>query len=131
MEPTWPAGSCCQRPLIDTGLLAGVSFSGVWSGAEGTEPPQLASGQGTSPVAARRLPHGGASRISRPLGVSPPARSRPFVGSSGIEGYTDDDTAFLNNRNSLPTCSSRLSLARVRDHGCYERASFLQGRRLG
>jgi len=27
MEPTWPAGSRCQLPLIDTGLPAGVSYS--------------------------------------------------------------------------------------------------------
>jgi hypothetical protein len=26
MEPTWPAGSRCQRPLIDSGLPAGVSY---------------------------------------------------------------------------------------------------------
>ena len=27
MEPTWPAGSRCQLPLIDSGLPAGVSYS--------------------------------------------------------------------------------------------------------
>ncbi len=27
MEPTWPAGSRCQRLLIDSGLAAGVSYS--------------------------------------------------------------------------------------------------------
>jgi hypothetical protein len=27
MEPTWPAGSRCQLPLIDTGLAAGLVLS--------------------------------------------------------------------------------------------------------
>ena len=63
MEPTWPAGSRCQRSLIDSGLPAGVCFqsnyalrAAEWACAAGFCPscPALA-GQAAHLEAVRRL----------------------------------------------------------------------------
>ena len=64
MEPTWPAGSRCQRPLIDSSLPAGVSYRVARFQEPPIGPVLLVSAQAALPSPAGRL-------ISRPLGRLP------------------------------------------------------------
>ena len=72
MEPTWPAGSRCQRLLIDSGLPAGVSFLVARSYEQPAAPKLLVSAQAALPAPARRL-------ISRSLGGKAGSEQRSLV----------------------------------------------------
>jgi hypothetical protein len=83
MEPTWPAGSRCQGPLIDSGLPAGVSYRVTRSCKLPGLPALVSYAQAALPAPAGRLisrPLGRLLGLDRPSAAPPIAWARyPFV----------------------------------------------------